>query len=93
MLRQTSMSPVRTHYGTTVPSPSRELPRRLYTVLVFDGQLAAPWAILVDAESDGIAIEKVRSLHTLKRREIWRSHRLVATIPAERRAPSTPRGH
>jgi hypothetical protein len=87
------MSPVRTHHGTSVPSAPRALPRRLYTVLIFDGQLAAPWAILVDAESDAIAIEKVRSLHTLKRREIWRSHRLVATIPAERCAPSTPRGH
>ena len=87
------MSPVGTLHGASTHSASRALPRRLYTVLVFDGQLAAPWAILVDADSDATAIEKVRSLHTLKRREIWRSHRLVASIPAERCTPSSPRGH
>ena len=65
--------PAQSHSDPPVPSA------HTYTVLVFDELLPAPWAILVEAEDDIKAIEAARSLHPLKRRELWCGQRLVAT--------------
>lgn len=54
--------------------------RRLYTVLVFEEDLPVPWATLIEAGDDGEAVRLARSIHPLKRREVWDRHRLVADI-------------
>jgi hypothetical protein len=64
------------HPGTQAAEPAR----RLYTVLVFEPDLHVPWATLVEAADDGEAVRMARSIHPLKRREVWDRHRLVADI-------------
>lgn len=50
----------------------------LYTLLVLDDCIAAPWAILLEAENDGDAVALARSHYPTKKRELWQRHRLVA---------------
>jgi hypothetical protein len=61
------------------PSAPPQPSARTYTLLVFDDLLPAPWAIIVGAEDDAKAIEVARSIHPLKRRELWSGQRLVST--------------
>ena len=73
------MSPV----GPLPPAPRHTdapRPARSYTVLVFDEFVPTPWAILVEADNDAEAMALARSLHPLKRRELWCRHRLIGEI-------------
>jgi hypothetical protein len=79
MMWPTRMSPL----GPLPPAPRHDADKaapRLYTVLVFDDLVPAPWVVLVEADNDTKAIAIARSLHPTKRRELWHRHRLVAEI-------------
>jgi len=52
----------------------------VYTLLVFDELMGAPWVVLLDAEDDADAIRLAGAHHPTKRRELWHRHRLIAAI-------------
>ena len=76
ILWPTSMSPVGPHPPAPRPTPATHV----YTVLVFDELVHAPWAVVVEATNDANAIALAQVLHPSKRRELWCGHRLVAEI-------------
>ena len=77
------MDSIRTRPRSPAASPSRQASdlMRLYTVCVFDEDLAVPWVELLDARNDQEAVALARAIQPSKRREIWDRHRLVAELP------------
>jgi len=82
----TGMSEVGPHPQATRPTDGPTA--HVYTVLVFDELVHAPWAVVVEAGDDAKAIALTRSLQPLKRRELWSGDRLVAKIHCQGCGPS-----
>jgi hypothetical protein len=88
MLQPTSMSMSEVGPHSQATRPTDGPTAHVYTVLVFDELVHAPWAVVVEAGDDAKAIALTRSLQPLKRRELWCGDRLVAKIHCQSCGPS-----